>query len=103
MKKLRFMKNWNKKLDCEYFTTIRKKSSYYKSGQDYQVLLNGKELGIANCFTCEDIDLSKISTIDLALDTGMGGADSHALFKKMYGNEVYKIPFVRLLLKWWST
>ena len=47
MKNIKFQHNWNRKLDCDVFTTIRRhtqaKEEYYRDsvGEEFEVLLNG--------------------------------------------------------------
>ncbi len=81
-----FSKNWNKKLDCDIFTTIRKhipaKEVYYrkKIGAVTRVTLN-KELKVnARLLQVDVRKLKDIDAILLMLDTG--SEDYATIFKK---------------------
>ena len=81
-----FSKNWNKKLDCDIFTTIRKhipaKEVYYrkKIGDVSRVMLN-KELKVnAKLLQVHVKKLKDIDPVVLMLDTG--SEDYAPVFKK---------------------
>lgn len=77
MKSISFVHNWNKKLDCDVFTTIRsntdveKYAYYYKSiGEVFQVLLNGVDYGRAELLGVNATGLGFIGPELLMVDTG---------------------------------
>jgi len=96
--KINFVKNWNKKLDCRFFTTIRNAnySNYYiiRVGEKFTVLLNKKEyckaiLHDANVVKFEDVKTPELFVIDT------GELNYNDLFKKFK----LKDTFVLLLFE----
>ena len=79
-----FSHNWNSKLDCPYFTTIRnaKTHAYYSAHvhETFVVNLNGKEHCRAKLISAELVKLEEIRPELLVLDTGT--IDWSDLFKK---------------------
>jgi hypothetical protein len=76
MKSIKFQHNWNNKLGCDYFTTIRRftpdKLEYYKTAVDdeFDVLLNGVSKGHAKLMGWRKSILSDIAPELLICDTG---------------------------------
>lgn len=68
MPMIRFTKNWNNKLDCDFFTTIRRNSGYHNRfvGREYSVYLKGKEYCRA-----ELIEAIPVPMVGSAFDPGM--------------------------------
>ena len=75
---IKFSKNWNNKLECDVFTTIRdwslEKQDYYLSNltKIFDVELNGKKKCEAKLIyvDCSAV-LGRLSTAVLAMDTGL--------------------------------
>jgi hypothetical protein len=104
--KLSFSKNWNRKLYCDYFTTIRKVSdkneNFYTEGQEYEVYNGDFKTGITCvCTKVERTRLVYVSDALLSVDTGMDAEDSRKMFEKMYKDttggefEVFVVTFKR--------
>lgn len=84
MKKFEFSTNWNKKLECDAFTTIRLSNNYIV-GDLVEIYLNEKF--IKNClvigkYRCKIGDLSELTC---RLDTGYSKIETIEILKKMYG------------------
>ena len=79
---VKFSKNWNNKLDCNVFTTIRKhtkeKEDYYQSqiGVYNNIYLGDKVHCIAKIFDIKVMTYSQLPSELLVLDTGI---PSHSL------------------------
>ena len=77
MKRIKFSKNWNNKLNCDIFTTIRKSSvskfKYYKSvlGQRFEVILKFEPFREVNLINVQELYLKEIPLHVLRLDTGI--------------------------------
>ena len=101
MAKIGFSKNWNKKLDCEYFTTIRLESSKYKKGELFDIELHQIPLGKAEVVSTKTIYLDKLDEMTAALDSGLTLQEAKEKFYSMYPtiNFLYK-PVVIILLKY---
>ena len=84
MTTIKFSHNWNKKLNCDLFTTIRKSKGYWKQhiGELIDVELEGAVCGKAELIDVDTMKFRDVSQLVVELDTGMVGADSIWLFKK---------------------
>jgi len=77
MPTIRFSHNWNKKLDGDVFTTVRKhepdKCDYYLGcrGQTFTVMLDERKVGEAKLVEVFIQDYYEIPELFLRLDTGM--------------------------------
>lgn len=105
MKHIKFNKNWNYKLDCEYFTTIRpRKPEYYNTSEQYGILLNGSLKGVAEIVSIEQFRFSDINNRIAYLDAGMNKDKLRDLMRSFYGNQSFwKEDSTRIsliLLKW---
>ena len=95
---INFAKNWNKKLDCDFFTTIRNvdKASYYqlRVNEIFEIRLNKKKYCDAVLKDANVVKFSEVKTPEIfVIDTGeMNYID---LFKKFKLGDT----FVLLLLK----
>ncbi len=103
---LRFSYNWNKKLDCNCFTTLRlHDAAKYQPGKVYNVYLEekGKEqkyLGQAECITVLTLQKSDITEMQARLDTGYSAAETRKILDRMYKCEGKDIKLDLSLLKW---
>lgn len=91
MKNIKFLHNWNRKLDCDVFTTIRRhtkaKEKYYLDsvGEEFDILLNGVTYCYArleNVYTSRLIDLLYPL---LRLDTGASSIEGAFEVFKRFG------------------
>lgn len=79
-----FSYNWNHKLDCESFTTLRL-SGRYQVGQIIPITEKGRDRGWAKI-----IDKKRLSNIFVIndwmafLDTGYDAAETRAIIQKMH-------------------
>ena len=88
MNTIHFSHSWNRKLDQDIFTTIRKydygKWNYYKSaeGNKFGVFLNKVKIGEARLLQAEYEKLMSLPNALLCFDTGMELQDAYKLFRK---------------------
>lgn len=104
---IHFSQNWNNKLDCDIFTTIRiyDPSKHY-IGAEYTITwAHGKEiLSLDNrvCIHMHTFQLASLTNGLSLIDTGYNAKDTVELIRKMYKNknlDVDKIKFCALYLK----
>lgn len=99
MEKLEFSTNWNNKLDCKCFTTIRiyNQSKHFR-GNQFEVFLQkkfrNKVLVLGTILTT----LEQLSDYVCYLDTGYSKVETLAIFKKMYPLVDYKKQKICILL-----
>lgn len=82
--KTNFSKNWNNKLDCDCFTTLRLSSSKYQVGQIHEIILDGKHKKFAKIIEIKSLKLSQINEFIGHLDTGMDAKATKELMIRMY-------------------
>lgn len=100
MEQIKFSQNWNKKLDCDFFTTIRLQSSKYVKDNEFKIFLKNEihcKAKIIDVWTCK-IDMLK--DFICYIDTGYNKEETMNMFKKMYSNvDFTKTNLVVVLLK----
>jgi hypothetical protein len=75
--RINYNKNWNNKLDCEYYTTIRKytdeKYQYYQENLDreFEVFIDGKPYTKSKLFDLHTEKLEDIDSLTVMMDTGV--------------------------------
>lgn len=85
MNKLEFSTNWNKKLNCKCFTTIRLHNPQkYFIGEVYAIILNNKTIGFAKLKDLRQIKISEITNFMSFLDTGYNAATTQDIIKSIY-------------------
>jgi hypothetical protein len=87
MERIDFYQNWNNKLSCDAFSTLRlhNKRKYVK-GQRYEICLNGKRLGVAELHVKRTFVGTELNEFIARIDTGKSLKDLRALLGKMYKN-----------------
>ncbi|MFR9165016.1 MAG: ASCH domain-containing protein [Dysgonomonas sp.] len=90
MDKLDFSYNWNNKLRCRCFTTLRLRNDekYYK-GARFEVSMSGYPKGKAKVVDIKIIKLNQINEWIARLDTGYSARETKDILKKMYKNKPY--------------
>jgi hypothetical protein len=81
---IKFSYNWNNKLNCNFFTTIRKRNNYYVAGDIYKVFCNEKF-----CFEAKIIHISTLQIADLTEkislhDTGYPLSETKIMLQRMH-------------------
>lgn len=87
MAEIKFSYNWNNKLGCKAFTTIRLSSNKYEIGQDYDIFLKGIQMGTAKAVEIRQMKLKDINEYISRLDTGYSAEDCQKLLTDMYKNK----------------
>jgi hypothetical protein len=98
-KNLNFSYNWNNKLDCKCFTTIRL-SNAHEIGQRFNVYLNDK-LRCHAVVVCKfSFSLEKLSDMLCYIDTGYSKEETIEVLRKMYKDvDVERASFTVYTLK----
>lgn len=102
MKQLKFSYNWNNKLNCNAFTSLRLANpGYYKEGQQYEIICKKEFRGYAVLQRIKVLKLADISDFIAFLDTGYSMDQTRDILKKMYKTanwetqEIYFMLFVK--------
>ena len=98
---INFSTNWNNKLDCMAFTTIRlRNSNKYQIGREYRILLKKKFKKNARIEAIKTIHYNQINEFIAHIDTGYSAHETKNIIQKMYSKiNLEKQPFSFILLK----
>lgn len=99
MEKLEFSTNWNNKLECKCFTTIRiyKQTKHFR-GNQFEVFLQRKFKTKANVLGTIITKLDQLNDYVCYLDTGYNKEETTAIFRKMYPHIDFKTQKICILL-----
>lgn len=99
MEGIKFNKNYNNKLNCEFFTTIRPKKEKYKVGEFFIMSCPGIQDFMAEIISVSEYpNLASFSELELANDTGLDDYDKIVkLFESFYSN--FDGPWYLIVLK----
>lgn len=107
MQTIKFNNNWNKKLDCDYFTTIRlyseDKFDYYynlfEKREDIAILLKDKEKCIAKIVDIEVRLMRDIPDFSVMVDVGTDRMTFDNLMSSMYSKKPeWNANFTRMII-----
>jgi hypothetical protein len=96
---INFSYNWNNKLDCLSYTTIRLDKIIYKEGEIYNIMLKDKKLHEAKIIEIRRLRLDQINQFIAHLDTGYNLGEFKTIIKKMYPKadfQTQKLAFILL-------
>ena len=101
MNKLEFNYNWNNKLQCKVFTTIRLDNPKYTEGVKYDIVLKGESLGTAQIIGVKKMFLKDINEYIAGIDTGYSAEECKNIIMKMYPKcDFEKTKLLFILLKY---
>ena len=83
MKDLNFSYNWNGKLDCDFFTTIRL-SDYYKINDEIFLQLKKIAFDTGKIVVKIETKIEKLTELVCLMDTGYDKKTTIEIIKKMY-------------------
>lgn len=86
-----FTTNWNNKLDCTYFTTLRIQSEKYEPGLLCDIYFKGKVIKKAAIVDIVNFYLKDIPSYSAMLDIGYSKEETISLILKIY--KKYNIDF----------
>lgn len=86
--RIEFSKNWNNKLLCDIFSTIRPSYKKYDIGEEFDIRIGEKFFCYAKVLKSEIITLKDlISSGAHLVDTGLSGRDFLVLMSSMYSKK----------------
>lgn len=97
MTQIPFNTNWNNKLYCDCFTTIRLKNDKYIVSGSYEIMLKGEFACDAVIIAIKELKLNDINEYIARLDTGLSAKECRQLFIKMYSK--YPIDWTKQILQ----
>lgn len=81
---IKFSYNWNNKLNCNFFTTIRKVNPMHKIGEVYQIMINETPVFTAKIIHLSRCHVENLSESQCLQDTGYAKAETRAMLAKMH-------------------
>lgn len=97
---LQFGYNWNNKLDCKYFTTIRAYNpEKYRPGNTHRVFLNKKYIFNASVMDMRCIKGKQLNPFICGLDTGYSVEETKEVLERMYKKDIEEMSFSLVLYK----
>lgn len=99
---IRFSYNWNNKLGCKAFTTLRLNNGKYEAEKVYDIYLDekGKDpkyLGKARCVRTKVFVLEQVNDFIAYLDTGYNAQECWNIIRRMYKKDNPEMVLVLLL------
>ena len=99
MQKLEFSTNWNNKLDCKCFTTIRiYNPTKHFQGNTFEIFLKRKYKGKATVMTIGALKLENLTDYICFLDTGYSKIETIEILRKMYPKIDFKNQYLCIIL-----
>jgi|SRR5690606_20792256 len=98
MEDLSFSHNWNNKLDCRCFTTLRLLSAKWSPGQQVNIKLKGESKGIGIIAAIRKLELNQINEYIARIDTGYSAKECKEIIRKMYPNVDFSEQLLGLML-----
>jgi hypothetical protein len=99
MMDLIFSYNWNNKLDCNAFTTIRLYDpAKHQAGTEVQIKLKGQDKGVGTIKAVKVFMLDQLNDYIAYLDTGYDKQECENIIRRMYSNVDFKYKQLALLL-----
>lgn len=96
---INFSYNWNNKLTCKCFTSIRiANDNKYREGLEYDILLKNKFLKKCKLVKVEKIFLSELDEFRAYCDTGYNLQSTKDIILKMYPKINFEKTKIALLL-----
>lgn len=97
---IQFSQNWNKKLGCEYFTTLRLPGNKYYPGNLVKIIHKGTFLYRAEILSIKKIWLRELDDFTAYQDTGYSAKKTIEMLIKMYPTyDFNKYPLLVVLCK----
>lgn len=94
---LDFSHNWNRKLDCDYFTTLRI-SGRFTVGEWVFIYLKSNHLGRGLIVDKKKLTISQLNTFICGLDTGYGVEETKRILATMYKGRINEQSTIYLYL-----
>lgn len=98
MEQLNFSKNWNNKLDCQAFTTLRLPNPKYQVGRLFDITLLEETKGVGKITAIRYLDIEDIDEYIARLDTGSSVDACKTIIRNIYPHADFKQQQLALLL-----
>lgn len=97
---IKFLQNWNEKLNSKEFTTIRIfDANKYKRGDLKRIELKGNFCMYAGIVKVEKVKLYDLADSEIRQDTGLSRNDAYHWFEKFYGKKFLEKDYSFIFLR----
>lgn len=97
---LSFFTNWNNKLDCDAYTTIRLSGRKYHVSKRFNVYLKKQFHHVAEVVAIKEFHLHQLNEFIARIDTGYSVDECREIIIKMYPRiDMHTKPIVLVLMK----
>jgi len=97
---IKFSYNWNNKLHCTYFTTLRLRNDRkYQKGRNYRITVKGETIGEAIIQEIRHFKINQLNDYITGIDMGYDSRTGVEIIKKMYATvswEDQELSFILL-------
>lgn len=90
-KNLKFSYNWNNKLNCNFFTTIRRENSIFKVNEIFQISVLDAPVFTAIIIHVFNCTVNSLTECQCLHDTGYSKAETRAILAKMHHIDISEI------------
>ena len=97
-RQINFTTNWNNKLYCDHYTTIRLASPYYQVGRFYDIELRKECLHTARIIDIRFLKLENINTFISYIDAGLSVEDFKTLMNRFYKDKDWSTQRLIMIL-----
>lgn len=98
MIQINFSYNWNNKLQCHYYTTLRLNSPKFTIGHKYEIQLKQQKIHVGQIMDIKLLNIDQINNFIGGLDTGYSAEECKAILTKMYKNQDLSKNIIALIL-----
>jgi hypothetical protein len=98
MDTIKYSYNWNNKLNCDIYTTIRLATGKYKLNETYAVNLKGTHISNAIVLDVQVITIDQLKPWIAYLDTGYSLKETKEILYKMYPNADWHTQLIAVIL-----
>ena len=95
---IKFSTNWNNKLNCNYFTTIRLMSKKYQVSKIFNIELKNQHHCKSIVVNMIYLKLNDLNDFNCYLDTGYSVDETKNIFKKMYPEINFEVTNLSIIL-----
>jgi hypothetical protein len=95
---LNFSYNWNNKLQCKAYTTLRLFGNKYHVGKRFNVTLNNQPMHVAEVIEIKKIRLQDINEYIAHIDTGYSTIECRDIITRMYRSVDFRTAFLAFVL-----
>ncbi|MFI3240188.1 MAG: hypothetical protein R3Y22_06320 [Bacteroidales bacterium] len=85
MKQITYSKNWNNKLSCDSFATVRLyEPNQFELGESYEIVCDNDIMGVAKIVALRELELVELTDELAYLDAGCSASEMDKILREIY-------------------